>query len=195
MKKGYTIHTVSIYDSIEIFGHRFNGLDEIRKAVGLFMRDNREPFQASKERHQPVEGVHVLCNYEPYPTFDEYDAMCENRDYENYYFLDRSFTKEETDAIAAVYPRMSFCKVYEGMSLPAGMPVIYYYGDGDSVTSEESIRLTTIASATAKTRVIPMTTTPGGRTTPKGTSSPFTKSLTDRFSDNLHSIESDKHKL
>lgn len=133
MKKGYTIHTVSIYDSIVIYSHRFNGLDEIRKAVGLFMHDNREPYQASEKRHQPVEGVHVLCNYDPYPTFDEYDAMCEDRDYENYYFLDRPFTKRETDAIAAVYPRMSFCKVYEGMSLPAGMPVIYYYGDGDTM--------------------------------------------------------------
>ncbi len=133
MNKSYTIHTVSIDDSIVICGHRFNGLDEIRKAVGLFMRDNREPFQASKERHQPVEGVHVLCNYEPYPTFDEYDAMCENTDYENYYFLDRPFTKRETDAIAAVYPRMSFCKVYEGMELPSQMVAIYYYGDGEKM--------------------------------------------------------------
>lgn len=133
MNKNYTIHTVSIYDSIVILGHRFNGLVEIRKAVELFMRDNREPYQASMERHQPVEGVHVLCNYEPYPTFDIYDAMCEDRDYENYFFLDRPFTKKETDAIADVHPRASFCKVYEGMSLPFGMPVIYYYGDDDTM--------------------------------------------------------------
>lgn len=133
MKKNYTIHTASIYDSIVIFGHRFNGLAEIRKAVELFMRDDREPYPANMERHQPVDGVHVLCNYELYPTFDIYDAMCEDRNYENYYFLDRPFTKKETDAIAAFRPGVSFCKVYEGMSLPFEMTVVYYFGDGDTM--------------------------------------------------------------
>ena len=133
MKKVYSIHTVSIYDPVVLFGHRFNGLPEIREAVGQFMRDDREPYPASKEGHQPVEGVYVLCNYEPYPTFDEYDDLCEDRYYENYLFMDRPFTKKETDEIAAFRPRVSFSKVYEGMSLPLGIPVIYYYGDGETM--------------------------------------------------------------
>lgn len=133
MINGYTLHTVSIFDPIVILGHCFQGLAEIRKAVELFMRDNREPFKASAERCQPVEGVHILCNYQPYPTFDDYDSASENRAYENYYFLDRPFSKEDTDAIAAVHPGVSFCKVYEGLLLPSGLPVIYYHGDGDTM--------------------------------------------------------------
>lgn len=133
MKKGYTIHTISINDTIVIFGHRFNGLADIRQAVQIYMREDWDPFPAKGNLYQPVNGLSVLCNYEPYPTFDEYDAMCENRDYENYYFLDRPFTKNETDAVATVYPRMDFCKVYKGMKMPFDSVVIYYGGYGGTM--------------------------------------------------------------
>jgi len=133
MKTDFTIQPVSIHAPIDILGHRFNGLAEIWEAVCVFMRGSQEPFKASAELFQPVEGVHILCNYEPYPTFDDCDSSCENRDYENYYFFDRPITDTETDAIAAIRPRMNFCKVYEGVEMPFDAVVIYYQGDGDNM--------------------------------------------------------------
>lgn len=95
-----TIQEISKDSTIEILGHKFHGLEEIKKAVEKYCRVNRHRDAWEVEPKVPVEGLHVTCVYEPYPCFDSEDYANENCDYSNYFFSTKPLTKPELEYIS-----------------------------------------------------------------------------------------------
>lgn len=66
---------------IEILGHVFTGIEEIRKAVevrGRVTPDFREERDLVEEiPEKPIEDLHILELYQPYPCFDSLDLLYE----------------------------------------------------------------------------------------------------------------------
>lgn len=57
---------------VKILNHILNGLDDIKKAVESYCRIGRDSWNTDPK--SPIEGIHVVCVYEPYPCFDSEDS-------------------------------------------------------------------------------------------------------------------------
>lgn len=133
---GIIISTVPTDTIIEILGHTFNGLSEIRMAVEAELRIAETHFGNTvwhPTPQKPVEGLHVVCLYEPYPIFDSYDDASENRNYVNFFFSTEPFSDSYMYFLARLKHEMNYQIVNEGMSTYAA-PAIYYDGDGKKMT-------------------------------------------------------------
>lgn len=124
------IREVSKTSEIEILGHVFNGLNDIKSAVESYCRVGRKPW--GSEPKSPVEGVHVVCIYEPYPCFDSEDYASEDRDFSNYFFSTEPFTKQHIERLANLPGRCNAQMVDETMPEWAA-PAVYYRGEGDKI--------------------------------------------------------------
>ena len=126
------IKTVKTYDRIEILGHVFNGLSEIRKAVDASaslsylteMRITREKPSVA------IEGLHVVEFYKLYPCFDSYDYANEDRFYRNFFFSDKPFSDEEILRLGALECPYNYCMLNKDIPEWA-VPAIYYCGEGN----------------------------------------------------------------
>lgn len=105
------IRLVDCLQDIEILGETYHGIDDF--------------MSADKKNH-----VKRVC--EPYPCFDEYDALYEDRAYHLY-----AFSKEDISADEAVDSKMrdimrfvSWPNFAERVSFP--YPLVYYRGDGST---------------------------------------------------------------
>lgn len=124
------IREVSKNTKVEILGHVFNGLNDIRRAVETYCRIEREPWDT--EPKKAVEGIHVINVYEPYPCFDSEDYANEDRDFSNYFFSTKPFTKQQIERLSKLPSRCNAQMVNDAMPEWA-VPAVYYRGDGDSV--------------------------------------------------------------
>ena len=129
MKKIY-IKEVGKNSKIEILGHVFNGLADIKRAVETYCRIERESW--CTEPKSPINGIHVICVYEPYPCFDSEDYANEDRDYSNYFFSTRPFTKQQIDRLSKLPGRCNAQIVCDTMPEWAA-PAVYYRGDGEKM--------------------------------------------------------------
>ena len=117
---------------VEILGHFFQGVDEIRKAVeirGTVMPDfghKRDLHNVKPEK--PVNGIHVLELYQPYPCFDSSDSLYENRRYYNFFFSNTPFSDEMINGIVNLKKGPNYCMVNEQMN-PGFLPAVYFEGD------------------------------------------------------------------
>lgn len=124
------IREVSKSSKVEILNHIFNGLDDIKKAVESYCRIGRDSWNTDPK--STVEGVHVVCVYEPYPCFDSEDYANEDRDYSNYFFSTVPFTKQQITLLSKLPGRCNAQLVCE--ELPEwALPAVYYRGDGDKM--------------------------------------------------------------
>lgn len=124
------IREVSKASEVEILGHIFNGLDDITKAVESYCRIGREPWDI--EPKSPVDGIHVLCVYQPYPCFDAYDYANEDRDYCNYFFSTKPFTRQQIMQLNKLPGKCNARIVDENLPEWA-VPAVYYGGEGDKM--------------------------------------------------------------
>ena len=117
---------------IEILNHVFNGIEDISKAVeirGKVMPDSlgeRDLCQVTPEK--PVEGLHILKLYQPYPCFDSYDSLYETRKYSNFFFSNTPFSEERINEIVNTEKATNYRLVNEKMS-PDFLPAVYFQGD------------------------------------------------------------------
>lgn len=125
------IREVSKDSKIEICGHVFNGLAEIRNAVEAYSRIGKDDSWTTEPK-KPVEGVHVICVYEPYPCFDSYDYASEDRDYRNYFFSTEPFTMEQIERLSKLPGNFNAQIVNETMPEWA-LPAVYYGGESKKI--------------------------------------------------------------
>lgn len=116
--------------SIQVLGHIFNGLADVNNAVGTNCRVNREPW--NKEPKSPVDGIYVICVYEPYPCFDAEDFASENRDYKNFFFSTKPFTEQQIDRLSKLPYKCNYQMVCDTMPEWA-LPAVYYSGCGEKM--------------------------------------------------------------
>lgn len=124
------IHEVSITSEVEILGHVLNGLTDIKGAVEAYCRVGREAW--SIEPKSPMEGIHVVCVYEPYPCFDSEDYANEDRDFSNYFFSAEPFTKQQIERLADL-PRKCNARMLDDCMPEWATPAVYYRGEGDTM--------------------------------------------------------------
>ena len=126
----YDIQCLSVDDEFSVLGHEFKGLDEVRRSVEIYQRSERYCFKTNN--YIILNGIHIACNYEPYPTFDSFDSA-DDREYCNYFFLSCCFDKSDLKMIDSMKTYGNNNKVSEHMKCIAEMPVLYYEGDGPSM--------------------------------------------------------------
>ena len=124
------IREISKTSKVEILGHVFNGLSDIKKAVETYCRIERNSWNI--EPKFPVNGLHVVCIYEPYPCFDTEDYANEDRDYSNYFFSTKPFTKQQIDKLSKLPGRCN-AQIVSGSMPEWTVPAVYYSGDGDKM--------------------------------------------------------------
>lgn len=126
----YDIQCLSVKDSFTVFGHRFNGLNSVWQSVEVFQRDERYMFK--RDKFVSIPGIHVLCNYEPYPQFDSSDAD-DDREYCNYFFLQRPFSDADCALIEAIPNPGNNEKYSDSLENVDEMPMLYYGGTGEAM--------------------------------------------------------------
>lgn len=115
---------------VEILGHVFNGLSEIEQAVEAYCRIEGEPWKVVPET--VIDGIHVICIYEPYPCFDFEDFGSEDRAYSNYFFSTAPFTNIKIKRFSKLPAKFNAQIVKDTMPEWAA-PAVYYNGDGCSM--------------------------------------------------------------
>lgn len=115
---------------VEILGHVFHGLIDMQNVVEAYCRVGSQPWET--EPKSPINGVHVVCIYEPYPCFDSDDYANEDRDFSNYFFSIKPFTKQQIERLAKLPGRFNAQMVSDNMPEWA-IPAVYYRGDGDKM--------------------------------------------------------------
>lgn len=126
----YDIQCLSVDDEFSVLGHEFKGLDEVRSSVEIHQRSER--YCLKTNNYIILNGIHIACNYEPYPTFDSFDSA-DDREYCNYFFLSRRFNRSDLKMIDSMKTYGNNNKVSEYMECVSEMPVLYYEGDGSSM--------------------------------------------------------------
>lgn len=124
------IREISKTSKVEILGHIFNGLADIKKAVESYCRIGRDSWNT--EPKSQADGIHVICVYEPYPCFDSEDYANEDRDFSNYFFSTKPFTKQQIARLSKLPGRCNAQIVDEKMPEWA-VPSVYYGGEGDNM--------------------------------------------------------------
>lgn len=124
------IREVSKTSKVEILGRVFSGLNDIKQAVEAYCRIGSEPWDTEpKSSH---DGIHVICVYEPYPCFDSEDYANEDRDFNNYFFSAKPFTKQQIERLSKLPGRCNAKMVNDTMPEWA-VPAVYYRGEGDTM--------------------------------------------------------------
>ncbi len=134
MTNSIILRECSVYGEIEILGHVFRGLDEIKSSVEMstspfFGREINPEFVKEEEPEVPIKGIHVAEIWKSYPCFDFEDRMNEHRSYQNYFFSTMPFTPERLSEIYKVCNEKSnFALVNEDMPVDIA-PAVYFDGD------------------------------------------------------------------
>lgn len=124
------LRELSTFSKIEIFGHEFNGLDDIKKVVETYCRIGSDPWNT--EPKTPVENIHVTCIHEPYPCFDVEDYANEDRDYSNYFFSPVPLTHHQIIRLSKLSRKCNAQIVSDAMPEWA-VPALYYCGEGNKM--------------------------------------------------------------
>lgn len=130
------LHTVSINDTVEIFGYKFHSLTEIRDAVGYSSTSSSwkgdKPYIITDAPKTRIPGLHVLEIYQRYPCFDSSDYAYEDRFYRNYFFLEKPFTKADIIRLAEMKRVGNLEYIADEMPEQA-LPSVYYVGEGNDM--------------------------------------------------------------
>lgn len=118
-------------ERIEILGHTFNGLSEIKQAVEFYSRVGGT-FGMATTPKKPVNGVHVVEVYEPYPCFDSDDYASEDRDFCNFFFSTKPFSKSDIKRLERL-PNRCNAKMIQSDMPEWALPAVYYGGDCDTI--------------------------------------------------------------
>ncbi len=138
MNKSIILRECSIHSDVEILGHVFHGLKEIKAAVEMsaspFSHDEIDKEYVDKKMPDAqIQGVHVAEIWQSYPCFDFEDRMNENRTYQNYFFSDKPFTPERICEIyQKCHEQFNFGLINENMPAEYA-PAVYYVGDRDKM--------------------------------------------------------------
>jgi len=124
------IREVSKNSEIEILGHVFNGLSEIKEAVEVFCRMGWHHWNTDPT--SKVEGIHVICVYERYPCFDSWDYANEDREFSNYFFSDKPFTEQQIERLSKL-PGQCNAQIVNDSMPEWALPAVYYRGEGDTM--------------------------------------------------------------
>lgn len=119
----------SINNDIEILGHVFHGLQDIKEHVEMSLYRRYSHGMASIAEPLRKCEVHVGEMWSPYPCFDSEDYLNENRTYQNYIFRRRPITQDDMRKLSELPSSCNECRVSE--NVPEDMrPMVYYVGDG-----------------------------------------------------------------
>lgn len=124
------VKRVHINDDVVILGHLFHGIDDLLSHVtmSLYMDWSRGPAR-SYEMRVPC-SIRVGELWRPYPTFDSYDSMYENRSFKNFIIRDREITQEDMKRLSDLPSDTNESRITK--DIPEDMlPIVYYSGDGD----------------------------------------------------------------
>lgn len=141
MSEKIAIIRLSVNDRVDIMGHSFCGLKEIRAAVSVYVRvtdDIRRQNVSFCDPESPVDGIYVAEAYEMYPCFDSYDYANEDRFYRNFFFSSHPFSEEEVSRLASLKAHGNARLVDGDMPLWA-TPAIYYSGSGDEMVMAKAV--------------------------------------------------------
>jgi hypothetical protein len=134
MTNSIILRECSIHDKVEILGHVFHGLKEIKSAIEIsaspFLGDEiNTEFVDEMTPDIPIQGVHVAEIWQSYPCFDFEDRMNEHRTYQNYFFSTKPFSLERLSEIyKKCHEESNFALVNENMPIDIA-PAVYYVGD------------------------------------------------------------------
>ncbi len=127
---------------IEVLGHTFQNLQEVRDAVSIIGHShadwNGNRYIREEQPSKPVLGLYVGLIYEPYPCFDSSDYAYEKRRYWNYFFSDSPITAEDLTRLAEMLHKSNYRYIHEEMEGFAA-PALYWGGD-----STDNLLLTTL---------------------------------------------------
>ena len=124
------IKRVHINDDFIVLNHLFHGIDDLMKHVtmSLYKDWSRGP---ARSYTTPIPcSIRVGELWYPYPTFDSYDSMYENRSYKNFIIRDRKITQEDMKRLSDLPIDIDMKRITK--NVPEDMlPMVYYSGDGD----------------------------------------------------------------
>ena len=124
--------SVSIDDDVEMLGHVFHGLDDIKRHVEMSLYKNYAHGKADEREPEERCEVHVGEMWMPYPCFDFEDSLYEDRTYQNYILRRRPITQGDMKRLSALPSKGNELRITE--ELPIDMlPMVYYVGDGDTM--------------------------------------------------------------
>ncbi|MDE6581635.1 MAG: hypothetical protein K2K47_03810 [Duncaniella sp.] len=107
-----------------------------------------------KTDHKQISGIHIAEIYAPYPCFDSYDSIYENRKYRNYFFSREPFTVIRLKEIfESCRMEMNFRLINDDMPASA-TPALYYEGDGDEMVLAMSKNLEIEKAASVFQKII-----------------------------------------
>ena len=123
------IRRCSIMEDVEILGHVFHGLADIKKHVEMSLYRRFSGREATPQEPESRCNVHVGELWVPYPCFDFEDFVNENRTYQNYIFRRRPITQDDMKKLSDLPGKCNECRVTK--DAPEEMlPMVYYVGDG-----------------------------------------------------------------
>ena len=126
------VQKLSIKEDVEILGHVFHGLQDIKDHVEMsqYIGNSRDTANSCEPKSRCE--VHVGELWASYPCFDSEDFMYEDRTYQNYIFRSRPITQDDMGQLSALSSRGNYCRLSE--NVPSEMlPMVYYVGDGDTM--------------------------------------------------------------
>lgn len=138
MNQTTVVREYSTRDTVEILGHVFHGLEEIKAAVEIsaspFLSDEIDKrFVDEITPKAPISGLHVAEIWKSYPCFDFEDRMNENRTYQNYFFSTEPFTPDRLSEIYQKCVQQSNFRMVNEHIPTDFLPAVYYVGDYDKM--------------------------------------------------------------
>lgn len=122
----------SIFDDVDILGHTFHGLADVRRHVEMSLNARSSRPSVSSFTPESTCMVHVGEVWMPYPTFDAEDAANENRSYSNFIFRSHPLRQEDMMQLYERRPTVNDCRLTE--DTPVSMlPLLYFVGDGETM--------------------------------------------------------------
>lgn len=127
------IQVYSIEEDVEILGHIFHGLDDIKAYVEMTLYENDRSKESARHGSPEKCGdVHVGEVRMSYPCFDSSDYDCENRSYQNYIVRKETISADELWKVKILPTSGNFKKINEQMPLDV-LPMVYYSGEGGAM--------------------------------------------------------------
>lgn len=126
------IKEYSITDDIEILGHVFHGLDDIKEHVEISLYRDFSLGEAINQKPNKTCGVHVGEMWMPHLCIDSGKFMNENTMYQNYIFRNRPITQGDMRKLSELPSGIDECRVLNNMPQDA-LPMLYYVGSGSTL--------------------------------------------------------------
>lgn len=126
------LRQISVNDDVEILGHVFHGLHDIKEHVEMSLYKSYAKGEASQWEPRKKGDVHVGEMWMPYPCFDSEDFVNENRSYSNFIFRNRPLTQDDMRRLSELPSGKCECRITD--NVPDDMlPLVYYFGEGDTM--------------------------------------------------------------